>query len=357
MKLLFIFLFLSVVGLCAYAGIPPYYYDNAEDLFGAELKTELHQIICNDTTEYLSYGSGIGHTWEGFYLSDRDSTTNAVIDMYSAIIRYYPDPNPDFASFGQEIHIEHSFPKSWWGGTSLSAYTDLHHLYPADGSTNLSKSNCPLGEVTGTISTDNGVSKIGDGVYENYDGNVFEPADTYKGDFARSYFYIVTAYENYYTLWDSPMLENNTFPVFNDWAIEMLLEWHRHDPVSDKERKRTEVVFLFQNNRNPFIDHPELAEHIWGNQTQSGWTQIENLLSTPISEVDVIVNQNNRTIVVKSQKDKDINVNIYNTFGGMVFSIDYKTNASVLYPAELHGIYIIEVKDEGAVIREKVYLD
>jgi hypothetical protein len=62
------------------------------------------------------------------------------------------------------------------------------------------------------------------------------------------------------------MMNNNTYPVWNDEALELLLKWHREDPVSEKETKRQEAVYQLQHNRNPFIDYPELVEHIWGNK-------------------------------------------------------------------------------------------
>ena len=97
-----------------------------------------------------------------------------------------------------------------------------------------------------------------------YTDNCFEPADEFKGDFARSYFYISTIYEDYYQLWQSPMLNNNTYPVWKPWALDLLLKWHRQDPVSPKELARIEAVYNIQGNRNPYIDYPNLVENIWG---------------------------------------------------------------------------------------------
>lgn len=258
----------------AYAAIPSGYYSSTEGKKAAALKTALHTIICQDTTHYLDYGSGKGSTWEGFYYTDRNPVTNAVIDMYSDSVRYFPNPNPNFTAFGQIIHIEHSVPKSWWGcdiNHPDCPAKDLNHLYPADGITNTSKNDNPLGVVTGVPTLNNGVSKVGPGVYDGYVGNVFEPADQYKGDFARSYFYMATAYEHYASKWDTTkpenMMQNNTYPVLKPWAVQLLLQWHRQDPVSEKERTRVEVVYGIQQNRNPFIDHPEMIEYIWGNRT------------------------------------------------------------------------------------------
>lgn len=272
-RLLFISCYcLLVIGV--YSSVPVGYYNSTEGKKAAILKTELHNIICQDTTKYLDYGSGKGKTWEGFYYTDRNASTNAVIDMYSANVRYFPNPNPDFVSFGQDIHIEHSVPKSWWKCDITHpdcAAKDLNHLFPADGIANISKNDNPLGVVTGTPTTDNGVSKIGGAVYDGYVGTVFEPANQYKGDFARAYFYMATAYEHYVNKWDiskpENMMENNRYPVLKPWAVQLLLQWNKQDPVSIKETVRNDVVFITQKNRNPFIDHPELVEYIWGNKT------------------------------------------------------------------------------------------
>ena len=280
------------------AEIPAGYYNTLEGKKAVALKTELNRIICKDTTHYLGYGSGKGKTWEGFNYTDQDPTTHAVIDMYSANVRYFPNPNPTFVSFGQTIQIEHSMPKSWWGcdiNHADVAARDLHHLYPADGPTNASKNDNPLGVVTGNATLSNGVTKVGQAVYDGYVGAVFEPADQYKGDFARSYLYMAAAYEHYVNRWDitkpENMMEKNTYPTFKPWAIKLLLEWHKNDPVSTKELTRTEVVYGIQTNRNPFIDHPELADYIWGDKTMipyrlDGRTDFP-YLSTPTTD-DVV---------------------------------------------------------------------
>ena len=101
---------------------------------------------------------------------------------------------------------------------------------------------------------------------------VFEPADELKGDMARTYFYMVTRYENLVASWktnlNTEMLGGNAYPAFSNWAITVLLEWSRLDPVSDKERARNDAIYTnFQHNRNPYIDYPSLAEYVWGDST------------------------------------------------------------------------------------------
>lgn len=257
MKKVFVFIISILINIAIFANIPAGYYYKADGKSGAELLDMLN-VICSNG-KFLGYGSGEGYTWQGFYYTDRNSD-GSIIDMYSSEVRYQTDFNSV-----EGVHIEHSLPKSWWGSLENYAYRDLHHLYPADATTNMTKSNLPLGEVT-SASFDNGVSKIGATTLYEGKEKCFEPADEYKGDFARAYFYVSTIYNELSDLWQSPMMENNTYPIWNDEALGLLLKWHRNDPVSDKEKTRQEAVYQLQHNRNPFIDYPEMVEHIWGNK-------------------------------------------------------------------------------------------
>ncbi len=254
------------------ADMPRDYYPNSlEGMSDAELKTALHNLIKNHVR--IAYGSRNydgACTWTVFRKSDR-RPDGKVWDMYS-------DKTWEFrAGSGSTsgMNIEHSVPKSWWGegGSGYSGYNfeydasyDLHHLVPSDATTNSRKSNYPLGVVsTDAIDFDNGVSRVGSGFVNGKADNVFEPADEYKGDFARMYFYFVTCYQDYH--WVSralSMFAQNDYPTLNAYGQSLLLEWHRQDPVSDKEIDRNNAVYEFQENRNPYIDYPLLAEYIWG---------------------------------------------------------------------------------------------
>lgn len=237
-----------------------YYPDNLVGRNKGDLKTELHKLLKEHRR--IEYGSK--GTWVVFRESDvrADGT---VWDMYSNIVRYFQSSG---ATPG--MNIEHSVPKSWWGDDypyTVDGSFDLHHLVPSDADANSAKSNYILGEVTGTVKFDNGVSKVG------YDAvsrlNVYEPADEYKGDFARMYMYFVTCYQDY--TWRSAgtnMFVTGSYPTLNSYSQELLLRWHRQDPVSEKELNRNNAVYSFQYNRNPFIDYPQMAEYIWGDSTE-----------------------------------------------------------------------------------------
>lgn len=251
----------------ASADIPAGYYYKTDGLKKEALKSALNDIASNGI--FLAYGGGAGYTWQGFYYTDRNEADSTVIDMYSneKFKFTYTDGKPDFAAV-EGMHIEHSLPKSWWGSVMYNSYKDLNHLFPAEGRINSAKNDLPLG-IVGEATSDNGVSKVGKNTFrtDDYAGNCFEPADIYKGDFARAYFYMATVYEEFADIWQSPMMDNNTYPVWKDWALKLLLQWHRADPVSQKELDRQEAVYAIQGNRNPFIDYPELVEYIWGDKT------------------------------------------------------------------------------------------
>jgi len=253
-----------------FAQIPDGYYDSATGT-GFTLKTQLHNIIKDHTS--VSYTPGV---WDAIYTTDV-RPDGFVWDMYSDVpggsAAYYytlgSDQCGNYSGEGSCYNREHSFPKSWFNDAS-PMYTDLFHLYPTDGYVNGKRGNFPFGEV-GTVSWEstNG-SKLGACNYPGYSGTVFEPIDEYKGDFARTYFYMATRYEDIISYWETnesnadAVLNGTSDQVYEEWYLEMIIEWHTNDPVSQKEMDRNDAVYAIQANRNPFIDHPEFVVQIWG---------------------------------------------------------------------------------------------
>ena len=155
----------------------------------------------------------------------------------------------------------------------MPMYTDLYHMYPTDKIVNNKRANFPFGETANpNWKSANDFSKLGPCSVEGYTGTVFEPNDEYKGDFARTYFYMVTCYEeklpDWYTAYpeSQPTLDGNTYPGLSEWQLKMLMKWAKNDPVSEKEINRNNAVYGIQQNRNPFIDYPGLEEYIWGDK-------------------------------------------------------------------------------------------
>ena len=265
---------------CVYAEqMPSGYYDVIQGKKDSVLKVTLHQIIKGG--ERLQYGTNEYHTttkveqgdtiwrageieaygtWHGFQLADQLSN-GYVWDMYSTTKRYFPIQGGSAAG----MNIEHCLPKSWWGGTENDAYNDLFHLNPADQVANNNKSNFPPGILNDSNKVNNGTFFMGKD--SKWGGYAFSVTDEYKGDFARAYFYISTAYHD--LKWDatySKYVTNSSYLTFTSYLIEVLLQWHRIDPVSEKEINRLDAISSIQHNRNPFIEYPELVEYIWGNK-------------------------------------------------------------------------------------------
>lgn len=262
-----------------WATIPLDYYAAMQGLSGEELKNAVHDIIGNeDVLSPLNYGSGNGATWWGFYVTDRNED-NTVVDRYSLEVR-------SFGSRGSSIsgmNIEHSFPKSWWGGTTNYAYRDLFNLMPCEQKINSTKSNYPMGVVKRpTANGDNGCTKVGDGA----DGQRYwEPADMWKGDFARGYMYMATAYQqlDFSNNQAQVILKTGNYPTLLPAASKLFMEWARRDDVQEIEVVRNDNVQSIQRNRNPFVDFPNLMEYIWGDSIGTPLNLMTTRKSAPVT--------------------------------------------------------------------------
>lgn len=279
---------LWIAAACAFtyasglAEIPAGYYDSCEGKSGKALLQALHDKISSHTNV------GYDGLWNVYDESDVHAD-GSLWDIYTTKnwgSNYKQCGN--YKLIGDCVNREHSLPKSWWGGGKKTQYSDAFHLYPTDGKVNGQRSNYPYGEcANGTRLPNNGnvqaLGRLGSSTFSGYSGQVFEPDDQYKGDLARSYFYMAACYNSIISGWTSgngnQFFAGNNYPVFKSWAQELLLKWTRNDVVSQKEIDRNDAIYKHQHNRNPFIDHPEMAEHIWGSKQNEPWTA--NPVKTP----------------------------------------------------------------------------
>jgi endonuclease I len=280
-------LILILLSIRSYAQIPDGYYDSAEGLSGNELKMALHSIIKNHTE--LTYDE------VKYALRQTDKDT---IDL-NKVICFYTGWTYDADSFGNgnyNWNREHVWSKSHGNfGNDPPCGTDLHQLRPADASVNSAKSNRDF---------DWGVYEYLDkGVPTNcyQDDYIWEPRDKVKGDVARIIFYMATRYEG-----DDgePNLEivdyvNSAGDSYNPLYGKLitLLAWHKNDPVDTWEQNRNNMIYSqYQNNRNPFIDHPEYVDSIWS----------QTIFEEPTNHVkDFIVNAVEPTSITLSWNAND----------------------------------------------------
>lgn len=294
------------------AAEPAGYYSSCEGKNKQSLLEALEDVIGTHTDR------GYNALWEVYKQSDVRAN-GKIWDMYSTK-EWTPGAEQcgNYSSIGDCYNREHSMPKSWFGNIS-PMNNDAFHIYPTDGKVNSQRSNYPYGECANgtTLPSSNGVKalgRLGNSTFSGYSGIVFEPDDEYKGDFARSYFYMAACYNNQIEDWDSPMLAGNSYPAYTTWAVNLLLKWHRQDPVSQKELDRNEVIYEYQDNRNPFIDHPEMVEYIWGDKKNESWSlNVASLptINTPVdgSAIDMGITAINiartTTVTIKGQNLSD----------------------------------------------------
>ena len=250
--------FISVLALTAQ--IPNGYYNAANGKTGDELKAALHNIIKgHHVVSYEGLLNAFAYT---------DCKPNGKIwDIYSNYEYSLSGNCGQYEQEGDCWNREHTWPQSWFN-EQTTPRCDLFHVYPTDGFVNGQRSNYPYGEVGNYIYISGNGSKLGTCVTSGYTGRVFEPIDEYKGDIARSYFYMSVRYYSEDSNWGTSGMTNKSEIL--PWAMTMLLRWSDEDPVSDKEIARNNAVYGYQNNRNPFIDDPEYARMIWDPNWQEG---------------------------------------------------------------------------------------
>ncbi len=240
------------------------YYVNADGKSGQALKTAMYQII------KLSSPAPIGY--DGLYDAYKKTDTRPdgyVRDWYSNTTKYkhVTDKAGSYSKEGDCYNREHLVPQSWFG--SGVPKSDIMHVVPTDGYVNNKRGNIPLAEVAKADYVSNGgYCKRGTCKTPGYTGDVFEPNDEIKGDIARIYFYMVTAYQDLATKWGN-VFDGKTYPGFDSWYLTMLMRWSKQDPVDEVEIARNNAVYseTKQKNRNPFVDYPGLEDYIWGDKT------------------------------------------------------------------------------------------
>ena len=229
--------------------------------------------------------------------------------------------------------------------------SDLFNVYPTDKLVNNKRSKYPYGETNGEIyKSDNGFSKLGTCTFPGYSGTVFEPNDQYKGDFARSYFYIATCYEDVFPRFGGEMTAGNSYPGYKDWVIDLLLKWHRNDNVDSKEIDRNEAVQKKQHNRNPFIDYPELVEYIWGNKKGIAFNLPTSTDKTDMNTIHIATRE--ESIIITTSVP--VHVFLYNTYGTLIQS--QNGQGEIHIPANRSGIYILKIQNDKHIITRKIKL-
>ena len=293
------FLFTVVfVPFMLFGQAPQGYYNGTENLSGYRLKTKLHEIISANTVTW-HYGdlpgfyteTDVDHFYD--YGPENDSV---LLDIYSnnpagTTAYHYTAGNliSSASAEGQGYNREHMMPQSTFN-SNYPMYSDLFFVIPADARINQLRSNYPYG-LGGSknfyLFTNS--SRISNNATPGsaYTGRVYEPHPEFRGDIARAMLYFAVRYQpklGTFKFYNGSSPANDTNPLdgtdekaYEDWFLNLMLQWHQQDPVSPFEIERNNKVYALQNNRNPFIDHPEWVSAIW-TQTTSAAPEVPTML-------------------------------------------------------------------------------
>lgn len=258
------------------------FYQGVDPSDPTTLRATLHDAI--DDHVRFPYSSSSTDTWDILETADQDPT-NA-----SNVLTIYENSSDVKFGGGQgSYNREHTWPSSYGfpdDGQSVP-YTDTHHLRLSDVGYNSDRGSRVFGTCSAACTervtqANAGFGGTGGGYpgdsnwFTGPDGNggTWEVWNHRRGDVARSMLYMDVRYEGgtHAVLgWTEPDLVltdnlslvqgtgSNTSGSAYMGRLATLLAWHEADPPDADERRRNEVVFAFQGNRNPFVDHPEWA--------------------------------------------------------------------------------------------------
>ena len=375
MRLLFLILFVLSQNLTSQSGfgppssptysnvessIPLGYYSQAEGKSGIDLKESIHQIIANHNV--FPYTSSNTDTWDILQLSDQDPLNNEnMILVYTerSQDKLYRDGSGNYSSFengngtqNNAWNREHIWPKSHgFPDEDDNAYTDVHNLKPSDRSVNSSR---------GTKDYDFGGSQHSEATDCLTDSDSWEPSDSVKGDIARILFYMVVRYDPGYdhnnNSFDLELVDyttpNNNDPILG--KLSSLIQWHYDDPVDDFEINRNEIIYEFQENRNPFIDHPNLVNFIWGENIGENWDESlgldnildENLILFPNPSAGIL----NFNKYLNNERIEIFSLKGYKVFDQLVFN----SNSITLNLDS--GVYMLKISNNSNVTKHKIII-
>jgi endonuclease I len=343
-KSIYFIILIGVMGISFVEAQPTGYYNGTENKQGEELKAALNDIISGHTAYSYFYSKEI------FKLSDADpNIPGNIIQVYTG----KSWPNDDYGSGGDQLNREHVWAKSHGNFDGKAPMDgDVHNLKPSDASVNQDKSN---------LDFDMGGIAHPEAIGCFFSDNNWEPRDQDKGDVARIIFYMDTRYQGENGELDLTVVDElNTYPYPEHGKLSALLQWNLQDPPDAFERNRNNVIYSFQQNRNPFIDNPYYAELIWNNGT------LPTVIIADVHQMPEIPQANETitiyaTITSTAGNITDATLSYGTSWGSLNESIDMEGSGSNLF-AEIPGqnqgttiYYQIEAQNPTSTVTTVVY--
>lgn len=332
---------------------PVGYYASLEGLSGAALKQAVQDIIANPSEVRLhSYAD----MWDIIRVADTNPLNSGQIwDMYLEVPMSKIDQQQGSSIVGK-WNREHIFPQSrggfdvalgdfadginFWNNTSaastIDGVSDAHHIRAENGQENSSRNNKNYGTI--------GSSTV-------YAGPV-GTQNSWRGDVARACFYMAVRFNGLNVVNGDPSEFNGANPSGNIGDLAAFLAWNVSDPKDDYEMNRNNYVYTWQNNRNPFIDYPLLADYIFGAQFGQPWFSALASVSFDITEVKVYPNPASEHIFISGLLETS-KVEIFSVSGSKVF--EKTINEDQMIPIDFEsGMYFVKISNNDKQIVKKI---
>ncbi len=327
--------------------IPQEYYQDANGVSGENLKQAIYQIIGNHVV--FPYTSSSTDTWDILQLSDQDPTNNDnILLVYTGRSqdKGYRDGCNCYSDYENGTHSnswnrEHVWPKSHG------------NLKPCDRSVNSSR---------GTKDFDNGGNQHEEATECFNDSDSWEPGDSVKGDIARIVFYMVVRYDPGYdhnnNAFDLELVDYTTpgdnAPILG--KLSSLLQWHIDDPVDDFEINRNEVIYSYQQNRNPFIDHPNLVNFIWGDNYGEEWNESLSITNVDSEDDFKIYPNPSNGLIYFNHALTNSNIEVFSEIGQKVYNIENASSNKIKLSLP-NGIYFVRIEFDNKIIHKKIIIN
>lgn len=324
------------------------YYSTLEGLSGTNLKQAIQNIIANPN---VVRAHNYGDIYDILKVADQNpENNNQVWLIYTESPRSKIDYQTGNSIVGK-WNREHIYCQSRGGftdGTSstadgilvwqstgpddiLAGHADAHHLRAVDGQENSSRNNRNYGV--------------------DYNGPTGSTTHAWKGDVARALFYMAVRYNGLNVVNGNPT--ENILGQIGD--LTTLLSWNQLDPSDDFEMNRNNYVYTWQLNRNPFIDHPNLADYIWGSHAGEPW--FSNLSNAPFEVHDLVVYPNPaKDHFYVSGITEMSTIEVYNNLGSKIVEIISSTNTSIKSDWEA-GVYFIKITSDKTSYTQRILVE
>ncbi len=147
-------------------------------------------------------------------------------------------------------------PAEWWSnswevyGAAVSG--DIYNIVPLCGDVRSYRRDLAPVESVGKPAYSNGLWSAGLTVLYGVETEAYSPPAALRGELARAFMYMAVVY--HVATWTERaymMMDGYAYPGLTDYAIPLLLDWHRANPPSVHEIAKNERGERLQGNRNP----------------------------------------------------------------------------------------------------------